>query len=159
MVLTILVLTILLCMSACTPKPKPDFYTSHGTAVHTQNIPGITELKVWRALEFFAIAFPQYIKDVSEEEIRDILSKTTLTWEPGSFKCKRCPKTGCDGTQLGHKLRVRWTGYVQGCALFHELAHEVMEFTQGTIDYEHTWKDWYDAVRTLKHRYSKLGVE
>lgn len=153
-------LFLLLVTGGC--GPPPTFYTAHGTAVYTNNISGITEEKVWRALEFFAVSFPELIEEVSEEDIRDILRRTILEWKPKPFKCWRHDLNDwgqCAGTQLGYQLTVKWTGHIHNCALFHELTHEVMEFIMNIIDYEHSWKEWWDAVETLKHRYSELGIE
>ena len=150
LIMKYLVLILSLVWGAC--SPQPDFFTSHGTAIYTNNVPGITEDTMERSLEYFAVTFPQLIEEESvfEEDIRDILRYTVITWEPEPF---RCGHGLCSGIQSGHNLRVHWAGFITNTALFHELVHEIMEFTQGVIDYEHSWTNWWKTVQYLKMGY------
>lgn len=161
-----LVTVLVLCLILSSCSPKYTFYTAHGTGVITNGISDITEEEVYKALEAFAINLPDIIPQVTEKQIRDILRHTVIKWEPKPFKClliKKDKDSGkwvlvegfCNGTQQGYYLRVKWTGHIHDCVLFHELVHEVMEFVFDVIDYKHEWKMWWDTVQILNRRYAK----
>lgn len=80
-----LILMLYLILNGCSTVPV--FHTLHGTTIITNGISSISEEEVWRALEFFAFYFPEFIDGVTEDQIKDILKYTTIHWEPEQFKC------------------------------------------------------------------------